>query len=384
MRVVVVLALFLIMSKGPREVHPSLRHPLMGGRLSTLLYAFAQNKGVSLRYTPLAAAMLGFAALRAPLGLLERIITLKRQRNRPKMRDPVFIIGHWRSGTTHLHNLLSHSPLFGHISPLASGLPNELLTLATWFRPWLEQALPEDRYVDKVAVTPDSPQEDEIPLANQQSLSVFHAVYFPRKFHHNFERGVFLDGVEPGEIERWARFMRAFLEKVALHQNRDCILVKNPVYTARIAQLHALFPNARFIHIRRNPYNVYASTLLYYQRLLEELALQSYDHVDLPRFVEETYVKMMTRYDRESAQLPSHLLTEVSFEELEDTPLKVLESIHKNLGLAHWAETQDRVRVYLSKITGYQKNKLQLNAEQIARVKQNWGEYVTRWSYSPS
>jgi hypothetical protein len=73
-------------------------------------------------------------------------------------------------------------PAFGHICPIASGLPDEILTLSTWFRGWLERALPEDRHVDRVAVRPDSPQEDEIPLANIQPLSVFHALYFPKHF----------------------------------------------------------------------------------------------------------------------------------------------------------------------------------------------------------
>ncbi|MCD8529275.1 MAG: sulfotransferase, partial [Chitinophagales bacterium] len=31
-------------------------------------------------------------------------------------KQPVFILGHWRSGTTHLHYILHHDPQFGTLS----------------------------------------------------------------------------------------------------------------------------------------------------------------------------------------------------------------------------------------------------------------------------
>ena len=103
---------------------------------------------------------MGSALCRVPFRLMDQVTLHRRRDLLADMSDPVFIIGHWRSGTTHLHNLLSLSPVFGHISPLASGLPDEILTLGTWLRSLLEKALPEDRHVDRVRVTPDSPQED--------------------------------------------------------------------------------------------------------------------------------------------------------------------------------------------------------------------------------
>jgi len=43
-------------------------------------------------------------------------------------------------------------------------------------------ALPSDRHVDNVAVTPDSPQEDSIALASMIPLSYYHGLYFPQRF----------------------------------------------------------------------------------------------------------------------------------------------------------------------------------------------------------
>ena len=68
------------------------------------------------------------------------------------MPSPVFIVGYWRSGTTHLHNVLSQAPQFGYVSPLAAGLPWDVLGIVRALRPLLERVLPSDRYVDNVQV----------------------------------------------------------------------------------------------------------------------------------------------------------------------------------------------------------------------------------------
>lgn len=359
-----------------------LQHPLMGARIRTLLGTFAGYGLPSVRSAPLVAAMLASAVARAPFAPWEalRFRQLRRRLEGP-LPAPVFIVGHWRSGTTHLHNLLGTSPRFAHISPLASGLPDQLLTLATWLRPWLERALPEDRHVDGVAVTPRSPQEDEIPLANQQTLSVFHAVYFPARFEDRFDRGVFFDGATAEQTRTWSRHLVRFLEKVALQQGKAPVLVKNPVYTARIRRLREIWPDARFIHIRRNPYLVYASTLHYYRKLLAQLALQPWDHVDLETFVQRSYLRLMGRYDAEAPAIPSGMGVEVAFEELERNPVAVLDRIHRELSLEGWDEAKPRIEAHLRQVSGYRKNRLELSDAQRRSVEDRWGEYVDRWAY---
>ncbi len=237
--------------------HAGTMHPLMGARLSLLLRSLFADGGVAPRHAPLYALMLLSAAGRAPLGWLDDALFRLRRRRAPAMEAPLFIVGHWRTGTTHLHNLMGRSPAYGHISPLASGLPDQILTLGTWLRPLLEKALPDDRKVDRVAVTPDAPQEDEIPLANQQPLSVFHAIYFPKHFQRHIDTGVFFDGLAERKIGRWQRLAHRFAEKIAVQQGAVRLVIKNPVYTARIARFLQIWPAAKFIHIRRNPYEVF-------------------------------------------------------------------------------------------------------------------------------
>jgi len=312
--------------------------------------------------------------------MLDREV-LRRAHSEITIHPPVFIVGYWRSGTTHLHNLLGCSPGFGIITPLASGLPGELLTLGTWFRPLLENALPEDREVDDVAVTPRSPQEDEIPVANLQQLSVFHSLYFPRHFRRNFERGVFFDGVSIGEIEQWKQSLTFFLSKVAMHQETQPLLIKNPVYTARIDRLREIWPEARFIHIYRNPYTVYRSTVRYFERMLSKLALQPYDPTTVKPTVLDSYPRMLNRLYCDVADLPDDRFAEVKFETLEQRPLDELERVYRQLDLPEWEHARPATEQYLRGVSDYSKNTYSYGPEVRATVRSEWGEFVDRWGY---
>lgn len=362
------------------DLEPSTKHPLMGARLSVLLKAVSENGLPAGKHLPLFALMMLSAVGRSPIHLIERSKHARLAKNAPAMEAPVFVIGHWRSGTTHLHNLLGKSPAFGHISPLASGLPDEILTLGTWLAPTLEKALPEDRHVDNVAVTPDSPQEDEIPLANLQNLSVFQAVYFPKNFRKTFDRGVFFDGCSEQEIARWTKMVQHFAKKIALHQGKPLLLIKNPVYTARIKRLRAIWPKARFIHIRRNPYEVFVSTRNYYRKLLPELALQPVGHVDIDQFVLETFTRLMDIYEEERAGLGEDQLMEVGYEQLIRDPMAVLQSVHEQLSLPDWDKAEAAISAYLSSIANYQTNATtKVDDEVCRRVDHAWGPHVEKW-----
>jgi hypothetical protein len=58
---------------------------------------------------------------------------------------PIFIIGHWRSGTTHLHNLMSQDPALGWVSMYQAVVPDFSLAGQSWLKPLLTRIVPADR-----------------------------------------------------------------------------------------------------------------------------------------------------------------------------------------------------------------------------------------------
>ncbi|GGY01629.1 sulfotransferase family protein [Litchfieldella qijiaojingensis] len=366
-----------------RTPHPRLSHPLMGADIGTLLQQFATHRPLPMHVLPFVAMTLASALVRTPFSLCERAWTAARTRHQ-EMPSPVFIVGHWRSGTTHLYNLLSRDPRFAFVSPLATGLPWDFCLLGRVLRPLLERALPEHRFIDQVKVASDAPQEDEIALASMQTLSFYHGLYFPQRLEWWFDRGVFFDGASVREIRCWRRQIRYFYRKHALMQPGRQLLIKNPVYTARVKELVRLWPDARFIHIHRNPYVVFQSTRHFYRKLLHELALQPYDESHLDELILSRYPRMMQRLIDDVAELPASHAVEIGFDTLEQAPLETLRGIYAALGLGSFTQVQPHVEAYLAELGEYRKNQYLFPPTDNQRVSERWRSFIEHWGYATS
>jgi hypothetical protein len=366
-----------------RKPSPELiHHPLMGVRLSNLFHLLSGQKDLLPHKWPYIYTFAASALIRSPFSMIDRWI-VTRKKAVEKIAPPVFIVGFWRSGTTHLHNLLSQCREFGIITPIGSGLPDELLTLGTWLQWVLRKGLPEDRGVDNVNVNPESPQEDVIPMANLQPITLFRALYFPNKFREHFNRGVFLEGVSQAEIETWKSRLQYLHGKVALHQGRSLLLIKNPVYMTRIRILRALWPGSRFIHIHRNPYDVYQSNINYYPNLIDTMGFQAYDVDEVRSTVRDSYPKMMEKLFEDTRDLPDDQFIEVSYDDVDKNPLGTLEKIYHQLHLPGWESARHSTKAYLKTIADYKTNKYVYEQEDIEAVDAYWGKYVKKWDYKP-
>lgn len=206
----------------------SLFHPLCGSNLSTLLRLFLTNGGIDRPNLAPATLALAITLARLPFSTLERILMTGFYERRVQVKTPIFIVGYWRSGTTHLHNLLGQSEHFGYISPLAVGLPWDILGIVRLFQPLLELALPSDRHVDNVAVTPDSPQEDSIALASMIPLSYYHGLYFPQRFQYHFQRGVFFSRLQRERNRQLAALAYSSIKKSFYPPKRQTITNQKP------------------------------------------------------------------------------------------------------------------------------------------------------------
>ncbi|MEL7351752.1 MAG: sulfotransferase [Cyanobacteria bacterium J06560_5] len=371
----------------------------MGSDVRTLLMLFAKN-GTG-RYPFHVVILLTTALLRWPFSTYERWQVSQRSvnsvpenmsehipesspENIPESgpeNGPIFIVGHWRSGTTFLYNVLSRAPQFTYVSPLATGLPWNFLTLGSWLQPLLNKALPKSRFIDRVPVSPDSPQEDEIALASMQSLSFYHGLYFPKHFTSHFNAGIFLEGCSRREIRHWEKTVAHFYKKLQLQHPSRQLLVKNPVYTARIAQLRRLWPNAKFIHIYRNPYTVFQSTENFYHKLFPEMALQPFDQVPIRDTILSSYPKMMEALYRDTKTLPRENFIELQFERFEANPMAELQRIYSQLGLDGWAMAKPLFEQYLADQKHYQKNQYDFSAHSIEQVSNHWWPFIARWGY---
>jgi hypothetical protein len=363
--------------------HPTWNHPLLGADGGTLLRLFGRHP-VPPAMWPRVAALLASAAARAPLGWLERARVAVAADPLADMPPPLFVLGHWRSGTTHLYNLLSRDPQFAWPDPIATGLPWNFLFIGRALRPLLERALPESRLIDNVAVDPDSPQEDEIALASMQTLSYYHALYFPADFGAVFEPGAFPDAAHPSSrlLARRTRRFRHYCRKLLLQGPGDRLLVKNPIHTGQVAWLTRVFPNARFVHIHRSPYVVFESTRNFYRKLLPAYSYQRYEADAVEPFILDAYPRLYRRMYDDVADLPGERFVEIGYDELDRRPLDCLRRVYGRLDLGDFDAVEPRVRDYLEGLRGYRRNPHRFPEADLEKVEAAWGEWIARWGYS--
>jgi len=357
----------------------AMAHPLYGADIGTLSRVIGRS---GLPSKMLESAGIGTSVLvRFPISTIERLVIDPRLPTVEEMSPPVFILGHWRSGTTHLYNVMTKGGQWGYVPPVATGLPWDLFGIAKVFNPLLERALPKHRYIDKIPVNPDSPQEDEIALANMSPISFYHAIYFPSDFQDHLLRGLFFEGCDAREIAAWeARFVY-LMRKLYLHQGRKPLLIKNPVYTGRLATLRRLFPQAKFIHIHRNPYDVFRSMQNFYEKLLGQFALQAYDHVDIDKAILSVYPRMMNQLENDRADLSDSQFIEIGYDALDTDPLGTIEQVYQQLGLPDYDDVRPAFADYLGDIKSFEKNRFDYPEANALQVEKHWGHFVRQWDY---
>jgi omega-hydroxy-beta-dihydromenaquinone-9 sulfotransferase len=355
------------------------RHPLAGASLATLLRVLAASGLPRTSDLPWLAAYLASAAARLPFTLADRAALALRGPARPPA-DVIFIVGHWRSGTTHLYNLLAQAPRFRTVSPIATGLPGELLTLGAVLRPVLERILPKDRWIDAVEVGPNAPQEDEFAVAALSDVSFYHAIFFPKAFERHFLPSLIPEGVRARRAER---ALALIYRKLVSGAPQRRLLIKNPAHSARLGRLRALCPEARFVHCVRDPLEVIVSTHRFYERLLAELALQEPPRMDLEGLAIDTYDRLMHRYHEEVRQLAPPAPIDVRFERLRAEPLVVLAELYDSLGLDDFDADRPRFERHLEHVRDYRQNAYRVAPETAGRVGARLAPFFELFGYAP-
>src|SRR5581483_11720823 len=122
---------------------------------------------------------------------------------------------------------------------------------------------------------------------------------------------------------------------VTLRTGRPLIL-KSPPHTARIRLLLKLFPDARFVHIRRDPYAVFRSTigLLKVVRPVFRLRCGA-GRVD-PEAVLRTYAAMYDAYFDDQGSIPAGQFAEIAYEDLVRDPLGQVRYVYDRLALGEF------------------------------------------------
>lgn len=321
------------------------------------------------------------SAINTALGWLRHARHGDRVRDTVIDKHPVFVIGHWRTGTTLLHELLIRDPRFGFPDMQDCFNPHHALLTNRAYKRYARWLLPDKRPMDNMPFGWERPQEDEFALALMGLPSTYTDFAFPNN-PHNSIGALDLSGLSARELAKWKRVFVRFLKEVTLRTGKQLVL-KSPPHTARVPTLLALFPDAKFVHIVRDPRVVFPSTMNLWMSMARNHGLQKPVWTGLE---EKVLSEFRVIYDRMEEARP--LLNavpgrfhEVRYEELIKNPVVEMKKVYDGLHLGGFDTARPRIEEYQRQNAGYETNKYELASAQQATVTARWGDVIRRYGY---
>lgn len=310
---------------------------------------------------------LGFVLFTSFVGTIATVherLVLNLIRNRKFGDDPrvdhepgaVVILGYYRSGTTHLHNLMSCDDRF--VTPRWS----QCLAGQGFWLGWsiirfvLVPFLGSTRPQDSVGFGPSWPAEDDFALCSWGGCSSIPGrLIWPSRWEA-WKRWHGLDGLSTKELARWRSLTAMFVWKLTRgKRNRSrVVLLKTPSHTARVGELDRLFKgNVKFVHLVREPGAVIDSNVRMHDSLSAHLLEDPPDVQSLRDRVAQEYAYTEAKCCREAEALGDDRFVRVRYQDLRADAIGTLRGVYSSLGIGLDGRETESVRRYLGSLGVY-------------------------------
>jgi hypothetical protein len=360
----------------------TIQHPLFGISTKKWIQLLNKNKGVDFRYLKRGVFITFSSIFTWPARFIFKLKYDSKINNTKIKHPPVIIIGHWRTGTTYLHELFSKDPQFCSVTLWNTLLPDSFLVLEP-LKKFLSNFLPKKRPMDEIRVDIDGPYEEEAAIAVLSPWSFFHCLHFAKNADEQYLKSIHFEGLTKEEINKWKQNYLKFMKTVTFSNNGKRLLLKNPANTTRITMLLDLFPDAKFIHIYRNPYKVYLSTIKMRNKVLDKLALQQASKEEIEKQVIENYKRVMKSFFKQEKLIPKENIVDVRYEDLVADPIKQVKTIYSKLNLSGLNTALPEMNKYLEMQKDYKTNVYTIDEKILKRVENNWKFALDLWDYKP-
>jgi len=328
-------------------------------------------------YWPRGAFMAGMGVLNSALRQYEDRLYGRKVAG-AEIKPPLFILGHWRSGTTHLHNLLATDTQFAYPNVYQVLNPHTFLSTERYSKVLFVS--PKTRMMDNVDFSAGVPFEDEFA-----TCGTLHSPFLTWVFPHTgeqYDKYLTFRDVPAEEVAEWRAALVLFYKKLTWKYDRP-LLLKSPPHTSRIKLLLDMFPQARFIHIHRNPYTVFQSTQRQCQVSLRTMGLQHPDARRIDARIIRRYKIMYDAFFEERGLIPDDRFHEMSFEELERDPIGELKMAYNHLKLPGFDAMHPSLRRYVDSTVSYRKNTYpELSPSLRGNIARVWQRSFEHWGYA--
>lgn len=339
---------------------------------------------VSPEYYHRLAWITGLAGVSSAFGQIEKLRFGKQLEEMEINPTPLFILGHWRTGTTHMHNMLGRDPNHTFSTLYQVLFPDSFLTTGEMGPKVLSGAVPDKRSYDNVAQNWFESAEDEIGLMKMTGgLSFYGAIMFPERAAQ-YEKYIDFLEATPAERRQFKEALVLFIKKIMLATGGKRVVVKSCPHSARIRMILDVFPDAKFIHIHRHPARAFRSMV----HMRETVDWENFFQVPPSEFLEQRWdhtatigARLYTRLIEDRHLIPEGNLVELAYDDVVGDELNVLRNVYRQLEIPDWEQFERVITPYLDSIKGYKVNKLKIEPELEEYVYNRWRNVYDTYGY---
>jgi hypothetical protein len=244
----------------------------------------------------------------------------------------------------------------------------------------LKKLITEYRPMDNVKHGWDRPQEDEFALLILGAPSPYRRIAFPATKSVS-PSGLDLELLNEVDRTRWKTAMHRFMKMIKIRDSRR-VVFKSPTHTARMKILLEMFPDARFLHIVRNPLTVFPSTMRLWRALHQVHGLQIDNEEVLEPYILNTFEEMYVAFERDRKYIPSNRIHEIRYEDLIDEPIESLGRAYRELDLGDFSNLQKALGKEIENIKHFRVNSYPPDKLIAKMVRSRWLTFIERYGYA--
>lgn len=313
----------------------------------------------------------------------ERLFRARRIRASRISAQPLFLLGHYRCGTTLLHKLLAANPEWVYPELMDFFFPFFSPRLHAWLFPWVKKALAllhvRNPYFHQYDLRMEDPVEEDLHFAFAVSpVSTYWGFVFSGSAREWLNRTIAFR--DEAVRKRWQAGYFYGIQRLSYRKKGKMLVLKSPPSMGRVGALLELFPEARFVYISRKPVDVFRSMeKMANQVIVRQFSVQGLDKDAIREMVLDHYLTLFRAYQAEKGTIPEGRLIEIRYDELMQSPLETIQKVFTTLGLGDWEAYLPHLEAALSKEKAYQPDQNPVPAELEALVKSRLPEIVAEW-----
>lgn len=360
-------------------------HYLQGCDFITLIKLMWQNRrDLSIKKVPMMAFVMFMSLILTPVVWLEMLLHARKIKATVIEKPPIFIVGHWRSGTTFLTNIMAADHSKGYFTADKSYTHAVFITLGTFLKKLYPHILPNKRPMDNLKMGVDEPAEEVFALANFTKYSIIHMMSFPKNARF-YAQCAFYDELNDRKKRRIRNSYEKVVKKLTYYTKGKQLILKSPDNTCRINMLLEMYPDAKFIHIYRNPYKVFPSTVGMFKTLFPIFSFEELDEStdrQAEDVILEIYEKLYEEYIEAKEHIPPENLIEIRYEDFVQQPKMYVQQIYSQLNIEGFEENKAAMFDYIDSQKTYKTNKHRLDQRNIRRINRRMKFFFKQYGYS--